>query len=395
MPSGVRLTRVATLLAACGLLSACGSTAASDRSALQKQIGTPGGISATELRLRLYELPQQLGGIVEVAADQIRAKSTDPAARRRALLWEADGIPALYAAALRPDPLAGGLDLAVFVYQMEYYLEDGAGKDAFGPQQEIAVGAVQKMVKLTESTASSLYTDQAVYLRRQARLQEFARAHPIDGSFLARETAISELARFAPDESAGALAAVGTATDTLEDISLRLNAYITLLPKVTRWQAALATEDITGRDSLGATVDDLHSLGVVARRADALLTDLPGAVREAREPLIRLLDEQRTELLAAVARERLAMTGFITAEREAALAALGEERRAAMASISEERAAVLAGLDALTRRTIEDASVRGRGMARNVFWGALILIAASALLFAAAFRFARSRPRVE
>ena len=395
MPSGARLTRVATLLAVCGLLSACGSTAASDRSALQKQIGTPGGISATELRLRLYELPQQLGGIVEVAADQIRAKSTDPAARRRALLWEADGIPALYAAALRPDPLAGGLDLAVFVYQMEYYLEDGAGKDAFGPQQEIAVGAVQKMVKLTESTASSLYTDQAVYLRRKARLQEFARAHPIDGSFLARETAISELARFAPDESAGALAAVGTATDTLEDISLRLNAYITLLPKVTRWQAVLATEDITGRDSLGATVDDLHSLGVVARRADALLTDLPGAVREAREPLIRLLDEQRTELLAAVARERLAMTGFITAEREAALAALGEERRAAMASISEERAAVLAGLDALTRRTLEDASVRGRGMARNVFWGALILIVASALLFAAAFRFARSRPRVE
>ena len=67
MPSGARLTRVATLLAACGLLSACGSTASSDRSALQQKIGTPGGISATELRLRLYELPQQLGGIVEIA----------------------------------------------------------------------------------------------------------------------------------------------------------------------------------------------------------------------------------------------------------------------------------------------------------------------------------------
>ena len=125
-----------------------------------------------------------------------------------------------------------------------------------------------------------------------------------------------------------------------------------------------------------------------------LLADLPGAVREAREPLIRLLDEQRNELLAAVERERLAMTGFITAEREAALAALGEERRAAMASISEERAAALAGLDALTRRTIEDASVRARGMARNVFWGALMLIAASAFLFAVAYRLAR-RPRVE
>lgn len=395
MPFGARLTWVATLLAACGLLSACGSTAPSDRSALQQKIGTPGGISATELRLRLYELPQRLGGIVETAADRIRANSSDPAVRRRALLWEADGIPALYAAALRPDPLAGALDLAVFVYQMEDYLEEGAGKDAFGPQQEIAVGAVQRMVTLTESTASSLYTDHEVYLRRTAQLQEFARAHPIEGSFLARETAITELARFSQDESAGALAAVGQATDTLADISLRLNAYITLLPKVTRWQAALAAEDMTGRDSLGATLDDVHAIGEVARRADALLTDLPGAVRDAREPLMTLLDEQRTELLAAVERERLALTGFITAEREAALAALGEERRAAMASISEERAAVLAGLDALTRRTIEDASGRARGMARNVFWGALMLIAASALLFAVAYRLARGRRPVE
>ncbi len=161
---------------------------------------------------------------------------------------------------------------------------------------------------------------------------------------------------------------------------------------MTRWQAALAAEDMTGRDSLGATLDDVHAIGEAARHADALLTDLPGAVREAREPLLALLDEQRTELLAAVEEERLAMTGFITAEREAALAALGEERRAAMASISEEREAVLAGLDALAKRTIEDASGRARGMARNVFWGALLLIAASALLFALAYRLARGRP---
>ena len=165
---------------------------------------------------------------------------------------------------------------------------------------------------------------------------------------------------------------------------------------MTRWQAALATEDITGRDSLGATVDDVHAIGVAARRADALLTDLPGAVREAREPLLGLLDEQRAELLAAVERERLAMTGFITAEREAALAALGEERRAAMASISEERAAV-AGR---ARRT-DQTHHRRRFPPRARAWRATssgersMLIAASALLFAAAYRFARSRPRVE
>jgi hypothetical protein len=80
MPSSARLTRAATLLAACGLVSACGSTSSSHRSTLQQKIGTPGGISARELRLRLYELPQRLGGFVEVAADRIRLEFSHGAA---------------------------------------------------------------------------------------------------------------------------------------------------------------------------------------------------------------------------------------------------------------------------------------------------------------------------
>jgi len=64
MPSGARFGRAAIFLATCSLVSACGSTDSSRRSTLQQKIGTPGGISATELRLRLYELPQRLGGIV-------------------------------------------------------------------------------------------------------------------------------------------------------------------------------------------------------------------------------------------------------------------------------------------------------------------------------------------
>ena len=100
----------AWLLAAWGLASACASTAPPQRSVLQEKIGT-GDVSATELRLRLYELPGQLGAVIETTADRIRAESTDPGVRHRALLWKADGIPALYAAALRPDPLAGALDL--------------------------------------------------------------------------------------------------------------------------------------------------------------------------------------------------------------------------------------------------------------------------------------------
>src|SRR5262245_31452003 len=388
MPFRTRFIRAATFLAACTLLTACAGTSAPPRSALQESIGAEGGVSARELRLRLYELPQRLGGSLESAAEKIRANSSDPGIRRRALLWEADGIPALYAAALRPDPLAGALDLWVLLYQMEGYFETGEGKDDFGPQQEIAVAAVKQMIALTNATAEELYPTAEGFRTRQAQVQDFARAHPVEGAFSARESALTDLAKFSHADG-GALAALGEAQETLADISLRLNAYVTLLPKVARWQAALAAEDVTGRDSLRATLDDVQAIGAMARRADRLLADIPGAVREASGPLEELVDRQRSEMLDAVARERATLTGFITAERETALAAVSEERKAAMASVAEERAAVLAGLDALSKRSFEDMTTRARSLTNAVFWRGLALIAAAALLFGVAYRLAR------
>ena len=57
-----------------------------------------------ELRIRVYETAERIGGTLENAADEIQSKSPDPAIRRRAILWKADGIPALYAAAFARPP---------------------------------------------------------------------------------------------------------------------------------------------------------------------------------------------------------------------------------------------------------------------------------------------------
>jgi hypothetical protein len=173
------------------LASACVSTAPPPRSTLQEKIGQ-GSMSATELRLRLYELPGRYGAVIETTADQIREKSSDPAVRRWALLWKADGIPALYAAALRPDPLAGTLDLWLFLEQMNLYFRDGAGKDAFGAQQPLATAATARMLSSFEEMSASMTLDKAAFERRQTKVREFARAHPIEGAFSSRDTAVIE-----------------------------------------------------------------------------------------------------------------------------------------------------------------------------------------------------------
>ena len=374
----------------CGLTSACASTSGPKRSTLQQRVGQPGGLGVAELRLWVYELPPRLAGMVETAADRIRAESSDYAVGRRALLWKADGIPTIYTAALRPDPLAGALDLWVLLYQMQDYFQDGAGKNAFGPQQPIAVEALRNMLALVSGVGETLYKDPDAYEKRRTQVQEFARAHPIQGTYYSsRETALVALARLVESDDSGLLSGLGQATDTLADVSLRLNSYVTLLPKVASWQAELTSEGVTGRENLGRTLDQIDAIGEMARRASSLLADLPGAARQASGPLGELLDRQRAEVLAAIDRERQDLTGFVSSEREAALSAVGNERRAALEGVAKERAAALAGVDAISKRSLEDATARARGVVDYVFVRALILIAVAALLFAVAYRLAR------
>ena len=387
----LRRTPATVLVVLGALTSACGSTSGDHRSTLQQKVGQQGGVGSSQLRLRLYELPPQLDGVVETAADRIRAESSDPAVRRRALLWKADGIPAIYSAALRPDPLAGALDLWALLYQMQDYYTTGAGKDAFGAQQAIAREAVQRMLALTDAVGQSMSVDREGYAKQQAQVQKFAHAHPIEGPFSSRETILADLAQFADPGSIGVLIGVGEVTETITDISLRLNEYVTLLPKVARWQAEIAAEGVTGRGDLRGTLDQVDAIGNMARQVSGLLADIPGAVREAGGPVGELLDRQRAELLAAVERERVNLTGFVTSEREAALAALSNERQAALEGVARERAAALAGVDAISKRSLEDVSVRARGVVDFVFVRALILVAVAALLFGVAYWLARGR----
>jgi hypothetical protein len=249
--------------------AACVSAAPPHKSAAQKQIGKT-SITAAELRARVYETAERLGGFVEAAADDIRSKSSDPAARRNALLWKADGILALYAAAFRPDPFVGALDLWTLVAQMDLYFSEGAGKAAFGAEQSIAQAALGRMSALCEEAGAAIAANPEMLEHWRVEIQKFARAHSVEGSFSTRSTEAAQLAKF--EASAGALAAVGRATETLSDITLRLDSYSTLMPKEIRWQGELLASEIAGRENLRSALDDVEAIGRArpARRRGAL-----------------------------------------------------------------------------------------------------------------------------
>jgi hypothetical protein len=184
-------------------------------------------------------------------------------------------------------------------------------------------------------------------------------------------------------ENRDAFVAVGAVSDTLENLSERLNTYAVQLPKQARWQAELLVLDMAGERGMEGALGDVHELGAAARRANDLLGDLPealGAAGSVRE----LVAAERRAALEGVNAQRLHTLEYATAERLAVLAALREERIAVVAALRQERIESLTELDGIKSRGIEASLVGLRDLVDYTLWrvaALLLLLMAAATTF--------------
>ncbi len=137
------------------------------------------------------------------------------------------------------------------------------------------------------------------------------------------------------------------------------------------------------------TFEDLEAVGSVARRADAVLADVPATMRAASGPLGELLDAQRGAFLAAIQQERIALSAYASSERQAIADTIAQERKAAFEALSLERAAALKEVDAISKRSVDAATERAHGVVDYVFWRVLVLLAVGAVIAVAAHRIAK------
>jgi hypothetical protein len=87
------------------LLAAC-ATSAPRQDDLARKAGV--SVSSEALSARMQALLPPMTARIEMAADQIRNESSDPAVQRQAILWKVNTIPALYGALFSQQP-AGDL----------------------------------------------------------------------------------------------------------------------------------------------------------------------------------------------------------------------------------------------------------------------------------------------
>jgi len=356
-------------------------------------------ISAAALRVQARSLADRYSGLMEEVGEEVLRDEYDPVARRNALLWLTNGIPAMQQALFQPDPLAALLDAWFLIAQLRDYFERAAEHGMSKRKAELANRTLDSMesdIRLIIENAGP----NTNYERGRQLVYEKAKNNPIDTSFASRRGSAVFLAEFTARAGGSALRSIGSITETVEDLVARIDLNAEWIPKFARWQAMLFSLD-GGFDALPASIENLEYLEFVAgevERLSPLVEALPDLVGSEREAVLIALDAYLTRTLAFVNQQRATLMGDdVRAEREAVLAAITEERLAVLEAIAEERSIVLDTLRAERTATFEDLdALMDEAFTREVnkmFVRGLILIAillagfsVVALLFVRALR---------
>jgi hypothetical protein len=384
--------RVVAAMLSLAMASGCAAKASGRQTASMEKSGTLNA-SAAELRARVNDLARRTAGRIEEAADLMRVNTPDRAVRRRALVFKMDAIPAVYSAAYRVDPFAGAIDVWVLGFQMTHYLEDGAGREAFGAEQSVATKCAHDILADTDAVVRSMVTGTEAFDRGRARAEDWATQHPIGHSFASRASADVLMAELRSGEQS-AFQAVGAVSDTIENLSERLNTYAELLPRQSRWQAELLIDEMAGDRSIAGALDDINAIGTTARNADDLIDTAQGVLSTADSSVREALAAERQAVLTDVDRQRLQTLAYVTAERLAVLAAARGERIAVVEALQQERIAVIGGLrqerieglkegEAIESRAVAASLAGLRDLVNDTLWRVAVMLVFLMVLAAA------------
>jgi hypothetical protein len=357
--AGTALPPAAGLTLTILLLGACASVPTQSAS---MQTAPELAASATQLQLRSFEMGRALSTLIEQAADSIQTTSPDPVTRRTALLWKVSGIPLVQEAALRLDPLVAAVDLAAFTIQQLDYFTTGSGRDAFGPQQSIAVAAARESERIVLASAGRNLKSGRLSPQFAISVRQWAAEHPMHGPTLTRATILDSDWDALGLSAQSLQATIGNVDRTITNITYRLSFLNETLAKQARWNAELAMAE--AMDS--PRVDSIYGIGTATLGSVGTFLDSTPA----------LLDRQREALMRDVDRQRVLAFQDIAAQVRVLEVTLAQERAALMAQVGQEREATLLAADSVVSRSLIQSEVALDRLLRKVLVGALLVVLA-------------------
>jgi len=338
--------------------------------------------SAADLRAVCSVLAISIPGTIQLAADQIGAQSLDAAAKRRALLWKIEVIPAFYQALFYSDPLAAALDAWSLAIQLEQAASSPMGAKELGSLQPVAIAATHKIRMQIETAARAAARTTEGFERAKGMVERWAMDHPIVDRISSRPSILPELTRMA----AGGLdisvfQVVANLPASVADLATRMDIYAAYLPEAARWQAELLAYDFEDRAEVQRVLATFASVERLTERTNALLS--PASIKAALDTATRQIRDERIAALASVDQQRVETLAYLTRERVAAVADIDRQRIALVRQLEELREKGISDMDELTVRIIH----------RGTLAVALLFVLAACLALALLLFASRMRAR--
>jgi hypothetical protein len=324
-------------------------------------------LRAEVVGVRVHEFAELAQGVIETAADDITARSSDPMVQRNARLWKMNAIPAFVVASFRPQPIAGFLDAWALSSQMRLYFESGAGKDAFGDQQEVAVRAAERLsAEMGRIVQATLDADKARDWNKL--VGQWVERHPLESLHFARESLILEFAEQAPEVS-GAFAAAVSIERQFTGLSKRLNTYLRLLPKQARWQVELAASSLSDDQKLVRASGNLDAVAGALTQVATVAERIPDIVEKEHAAIVDFLRDERATVLGTISKERIE-----------ALKAITDERLALIEEVRRQRASLMTDVEEITKGMLRDSSPPMKDLIDHFFWRVIEIGAVAVIL---------------
>ena len=364
------------------LLAACATIPT--QSEFMRQQGVKVSSEAIRVRLRSEAIP--FTGLMAQAADVVIAESSDPAVRRRALVWKINVVPAMYRTLFNQRPLVAVIDTWALLVQAEQYLESPEGKAAFGPGAEGVLATTRELEGRLQEIVQWAVPERKLPAIR-ARVVEWAEKHPVRLTFATRDSIDQYLVTLAPTEELSVFAAVGQLNEDMNGLIGRMDFLPVMVPNQVTWQAQLAYVDLIDPRLEAA----LTRGGQAMESLDAMIAWLGTS------GLDGFANEQRTQIMRGIAAERAEIERLVEGQRREIQAFVEKERAEIGAMVQKERVAAMADAQRFSDHATAEATrsakeVVDHAIRRLAFVLGGLLLAAAVLVWALRRRATPPRP---
>jgi len=341
---------------------------------VERKITSP-NLGSTGLAVLVVDATIVFSQEVERTADQIIAATPDdPMIRANALRWKTYATSAAFAAGGHGDPAASLLDLWVLAVAQQRFFEDHA-VELFGEQHKLAVATATELTRRIALIWDAVAPSAEDRAEAQNLVRKLASTNPVTDLYYVRKPIDPRVLQAFLTEVSGLVNVAHDIQRSVASLQRLLRAHAAILPRQIRWQAELATLDLSrlyGLDPETAA----HEVG----RLQTSLED----IGQGMEQLTPLVTSERETILRSIHMERVAVLGQLDvmlrqtrgwASGETALLrdTIARERELLLAAVEEQRTAAVRDVEAAADRATGQITRSGHILLREAFLGLLLL----------------------